>query len=472
MSFARLKDLSRTLSFRLMIWNALVVSLTAIITLVGMQVGVRRALLHEMDRFLLDDLQVLQDTLEGAPDAVAALESDRNVHFEKRSAAVMDQSGKVLWSTDDAMRNLVVRGKRADSQPASHDGYRFVESRVRISDGRILTARVGMPLEVIENETNRVDRLALSFASGALLVAPVLGYWLAGRVVRPLRELNERTARLRPTKKRDDRLPIGGAGDELDQLAGSINALLDRITSYLRHREDFVANAAHELRNPVAAIRSTAEVALGVERTQQEYESLLEEMIEECSRLEILVSQLLLLSESDANRLRFHEQCLDLSEVVQQSVATFGPAAESLDIRLTVASAPVFVDGNRQHLRLVVSNLLDNAVKFSAPGGSITVFLTSDADRGEAVLVVEDTGIGIDPSEIEQVFERFYRGDKARIHDDAHRGAGLGLSICKSIVEAHAGQISVASELGKGTSFMVRLPSPHRARGVIRPPRR
>src|SRR5690606_16829243 len=112
--------------------------------------------------------------------------------------------------------------------------------------------------------------------------------------------------------------------------------LLDRITSYLHHREDFVANAAHELRNPVAAIRSTAEVALGGERSKEEYEGLLEEMIEECARLETLVSQLLLLSESDASRLRFHEKSLDLSEVVQQASSTFGPAAESLDIRLKV----------------------------------------------------------------------------------------------------------------------------------------
>lgn len=462
MFFARLKAFTRTLSFRLMAWNAAVVALTAIVTLVGMQVGVRRALVHEIDQFLLDGLNELRQILELTPaDALSAgsLRSEGlDVHFGQRSATLATETGQVLWSSDNEMLALPYDAQLADALPTNVANFRIVQQHIPLAGGATLVARVGIPLEVIQADVNRVDRLALTFVAGLLVIAPLVGYWLAGRVLLPLRELIQRTALLRPTRQPDDRLPMRGAGDELDQLAGTVNGLLDRIASYLHHREDFVANAAHELRNPVAAIRSTAEVALGGQRTEQEYEELLEEMIEECARLETLVSQLLLLSESDANRLRFGEQGLDLGEVVRQASATFAPAAESLDIQLQVNVEPVLIDGNPHHLRQVVSNLLDNALKYTGQGGSISVTLSAEGKQGGALLVVEDDGIGIAPDDVPQVFKRFFRGDKSRVRDEHERGAGLGLSICKSIVEAHGGSILVESRLGSGTSFTVRLP--------------
>lgn len=455
------KPTLRSLRFRLMAWNAAVVALAAVMTLVGMRVGLRRALVNEMDRLLVDRLGELSQTIVAAPiDSLSSAPLERSGLSRpngQRSALVMTDSGDVLWSSDDRLKSVPLHETAASSSPTNVGAYRVVQERVRLADGKSVVLRVGVPLAEIESDIKRIDKLALAYAACVLAIAPLVGYWLAGRVVLPLRDLIHRTASLRPVK-RGDRLAISGAGDELDQLAGTINGLIDRIGSYLRHREDFVANAAHELRNPVAAIRSTAEVALGSERTKQEYENLLEEMIEECARLELLVSQLLLLSESDANRLRPHDETLDLSEIVRQATATFGPAAESLDIHLQVASAPALVDGNRQHLQQVVSNLLDNALKFTQSGGSIRVSLETDRQTENARFVVSDGGIGIQEADLPHVFERFYRGDKSRAHDLRDRGAGLGLSICKSIVEAHGGSITVASRWGHGATFTVLLP--------------
>jgi heavy metal sensor kinase len=459
MSFAQFKSMLRTLRFRLLAWNATVVALTAVVTLVGMQVGVRKALLHEIDQFLLDGLEELCPLIESATveslPAANEPSSTVHLHFGQRLAAVLDQSGQVLWSSDG--KALAIAAPIVDGQPASIGDFRVVQRHVRDANGKDLVAQVGIPLEVIDANINRVDALALSFAAALLVIAPFVGYWLAGRAVSPLRELILQTSRLRPTKL-DDRLPIRNSGDELDQLAGTINGLLNRIASYLTHREDFVANAAHELRNPVAAIRSTAEVTLASKRSGQEYEQVLEEMIDECARLESLVSQLLLLAESDANRLRVHEQRLDLSEVVQHAAATFGPAAQSLDILVDVSSCPAPIEGNRHHLQQVVSNLLDNALKFTPAGGRISMSLNTDPSTQEVVLMVSDSGIGIPSGDLPLVFERFHRGENARYSQASDRGAGLGLSICKSIVEAHRGSIRVESVAGSGTKFIVRLP--------------
>jgi signal transduction histidine kinase len=208
----------------------------------------------------------------------------------------------------------------------------------------------------------------------------------------------------------------------------------------------------------VAAIRSTAEVTLASPRPSEEYERVLEEMIEECARLESLVSQLLLLSESDADRLKVHEQQLDLSQIVERAVAMFGPAAESLDIRVNSTCMPAIIHGNPHHLQQPVSNLLDNALKFTPPQGRIGVTVEIDEVKKQAVLSVSDSGSGILPDDVPRVFERFYRGEQARYDDGGHRGAGLGLSICKSIVGAHFGTIAVFSTPHVGTTFTVRLP--------------
>lgn len=451
--------MTQTLRFRLLVWNALVVALTALVTLLGMQLGVRKALLHEIDQFLLDGLKELCPLVESTPiEALPAADGPPNsvhLHFGQRLATVVDRSGKLLWSSDG--KDLSLPLSNPDDVPTSVDDFRVVQRQVRDADGKLLMAGVAIPLSVIDADIDRVDALAMSFAAALLVVAPLVGYWLAGRVVSPLRALISQTARLRPGKL-GDRLQLRNSGDELDQLAGTINDLLDRITSYLTHREDFVANAAHELRNPVAAIRSTAEVTLTGPRSGEEYENVLEEMIQECARLESLVTQLLLLSESDADRLKVHEERLDLSQIVERAVAMFGPAAESLGICVNSSSQPATIRGNPYHLQQLVSNLLDNALKFTPPQGRIGVALHVDQVKQQAVVSVSDSGSGILPDEIPHVFERFYRGEQARFGEGGSRGAGLGLSICKSIVGAHRGSIEVISTPHVGTTFTVRLP--------------
>ncbi|MDX1943934.1 MAG: ATP-binding protein, partial [Pirellulaceae bacterium] len=300
------------------------------------------------------------------------------------------------------------------------------------------------------------------------LVSPIGGYLLAGRTTRILAKMIHKTERLRPSEL-NERLPIRGTGDELDALARTINGLLDRIGDYLKQRHDFLANAAHELRTPLAAIRSSVEVALGGERSEAEYRELLDEVISECGSLQALVNQLLLLAESDADRLMVNSEAFSFDDLVRRSAEMFLGVAEFRGLRLVVDPLPAApVVGNRHHLRQVLNNLLDNAIKFTAArhdaaagqpeAGEIRIRLVRDDELGEIRLSLADNGQGIEAEHLPHVFDRFYRADRARTRDGSPGGTGLGLSICQAIVAAHQGTIQVASEFGHGTTFTVTLP--------------
>jgi signal transduction histidine kinase len=335
---------------------------------------------------------------------------------------------------------------------------------------------VGCSQRFLARDMASIDRLVLGVGLLVLVISPIAGHLLTNRTIQPLAQMIRTTARLRPGQL-GQRMPLRGTGDELDSLARTINGLLDRIGHYLQQERDFLANAAHDLRTPLAAIRSSVEVASGGERTEAEYHELLGVVIEQCSALETLVNQLLLLAESEAHRLQVDAELVPLDEVVRSAGEMFEAVAEYHGIELHVAElAPALVAGSRHHLRQVVNNLVDNAIKFTAAGSgaagegdsetggqmratrTVTIELARDEARQQVRLRVIDSGPGIGPDHLPHVFERFYRGDKTRGREGVLRGSGLGLSICKAIAEAHGGSIHVASPPGRGATFTVVLP--------------
>jgi signal transduction histidine kinase len=255
----------------------------------------------------------------------------------------------------------------------------------------------------------------------------------------------------------EERLAIRQTDDELDRLSATVNEFLDRIAVYLSQSNNLLANSAHELRTPLAAIRSSIEVAIGGNRTPQEYQELLSEVIGECASLERLVNQLLLLAETDSELIRAHSEQVDLSGLVERCAEMFSAVAEAQQIELVTAVVPhVFVMGFGNHLRQVVNNLLDNAIKFTEPGGTVRVSLFREGSS--SILRVADTGSGIPAADLPHIFERFFRGDRSRQRIEQTTGTGLGLSICQAIVAAHRGRIFVETREGSGTTMTVQLP--------------
>jgi len=444
-----------------MAWNALVVIITAVVTLLGLREGVRWTLIRELDALLREDLREIELAMQRYSGAQARMfqeQLDRKAQGHAGShwfAQLIDPQGQVVFETSHAPGAATLSAARAGT-PCTISPWRVLAQPRRRDRPEAVSVRVGVSLDMIHADVARLDRLVTGAASLVLLFAPLCGYWLALRATRPLGKMIATMAELRPSELHD-RLELRGTGDELDQLSVTFNRLLDRIGDYLQERRDFVANAAHELRTPLAAIRSSVEVALAAGRRPEEYQKLLTEIIEESSSLEVLVNQLLLLSEAEAERLKGHHDRVRLDEIMEKSLDMFGGLAEFRDIQLSSSSLPAIeVRGNRQHLRQLIYNLLDNALKFTTAGGRVQVTLAAVDDSAE--LVVEDTGSGIPAEDLPHVFDRFFRGDRTRSSGPETRGTGLGLSICQSVVRAHEGTITAESKPGQGTRFIVRLP--------------
>ena len=480
MSFARFRAWTRTLRARLMLWDAAAVFLTVVAVLIGVREGVRFALLHEIDEVLLEDIDEIDLLLkDSGPNGDSTLHANLDRKALGHTHHVwfvqfLDKNGKANWSSVNTPEESAAFADIPDEVGVSQMGFRVIRSLLPKPTAERRWIVVGSSLLIPNQDLERIDQLAFIIGALALLLAPLGGYLLANHAIQPIAEQTRTAARLRPTQL-NERLPTRGSGDELDRLALTFNALLDRTAEYLQQKHDFLANAAHELRTPLAAIHSSVEVALNSDRSAEEYRDLLVDVIAETESLEILIKQLLLLAEVDADRLKIHAESVRLDEIVRAACDMFQAAAESRGIRLAVQlTDEVFVEGNRQHLRQVINNLIDNAIKYTAakrdlpePTKSsieppladvITISLRRDETMRLAVLVVEDQGIGIGAEHLPHILERFYRADHSRTRVSAVTGTGLGLSICDAIITAHRGTISATSEPGRGTRFEVKLP--------------
>jgi heavy metal sensor kinase len=263
-----------------------------------------------------------------------------------------------------------------------------------------------------------------------------------------------RTARRISAEDLSERVERTRTRDELDRLAETMNDMLARLEQAFAQSRRFAADAAHELRTPLAALRGTTEVALRGDRSPQEYRKVLASSLEEVERLIRLSEDLLLLSRSLAGPEPAQER-VDLEPLLLEGLdagARLGQAA-GVSVRIESA-APAVVRGDATALRRALLNLVENAVKYTPRGGKVELSLT--AEEGTASLTVSDTGMGVDPADAERIFEPFVRLDAARSRDTG--GAGLGLAIARSIVVAHRGTLSVESRPGSGSRFTIRLP--------------
>jgi two-component system, OmpR family, heavy metal sensor histidine kinase CusS len=448
-------------SFRALVaaWNTLTILLFTIAILVGLRYGLSYMMLRDEDKLLTEDaaeIRLLLDRIGTRWDTVSIfLDRKANSHASRKwFGMVRKRDGTVLAKSNNVPDIELAKPHGTASTTQTIGSFRVTRDQYRMSPENVWVY-VGATTEGIDENVGRLSQVIGTLGIVLLILAPLGGFLLATRVIRPLSNIIAQTAQLRPLNL-EERLPIRATGDELDQLSATINGLLDRIAAYLDRHRELTANVAHELRSPLAAILSSAEVALNHERSSDEYKELLGSIVEEISRLGTLVNQLLMLAESDAGRLdRSHER-VELDQLVLKAVDMFQGVAEARGIRLEAhVPGPVPVTGNAGYLRQVVQNLIDNAIKFT-PSGVVRVEARLDSDD-HGLLVVTDTGVGISAENLPFVFDRFYRGDQSRTRL-ATGGCGLGLSICKALVTAHGGTISIKSDLGHGTEVRVRFP--------------
>jgi heavy metal sensor kinase len=287
-----------------------------------------------------------------------------------------------------------------------------------------------------------------------LLIATAGGWWMSRRALQPVNQIID-AARSIGEQSLARRLPVPETQDELQRLSETLNQMLGRIESAFRRITEFTADASHELRTPVALIRTTAELALRKQRTTEEYREALEDVHAESVRTTDLIENLLTLARADAGKAALDRRELDLVQVVREASVQGQKlaGARNLRFRTEVPDSPVPAIGDPSALRRLLLIVIDNAVKYT-PEGEITVRLLSA--NGNPQVHVSDTGIGIPQGDLARVFERFYRADKSRSRDSG--GAGLGLSIAKWIAEVHQGAIEARSEQDRGSTFILTLP--------------
>jgi len=291
-----------------------------------------------------------------------------------------------------------------------------------------------------------------------LLVIPVLlagsisvGYWLAGRALAPLVVIADALSEIRPNDL-SQRLSLAPVEDELNRLIRAINALLERLERASSAERRFAADAAHELRTPLAVLRTAIEVTLRHERSAEEYGRALNSALRDAAAVSAMADDLLALTCLD-QELSLGNETIELGALVKEVTEALEPLISSKQLTIGANLGAANVQGNREHLRRVIVNLLDNALRFTPAGGRIAVALQSEI--GRVTLRVADAGPGIDDDDLPFIFDRFFRGRNGR----SEPGKGLGLSLCREIVKLHGGELSARNRSGGGTEFLLTLPS-------------
>jgi len=291
------------------------------------------------------------------------------------------------------------------------------------------------------------------FTPVAILLCVLASWFSAGRALTALQAV-EHAARDITGSNLGLQIPPRGANDELDRLIESFNRMSRRLKTSFDQIRQFSTDVSHELRTPLTAIQGQLEVALFTATRPEQLREAIENALQDVERLSNLVRALLLLSYSETGQLPIHRTRVDLSEMVVDLVEQFQIPAEAAGVHLTTPrSEIVHCDVDRTQMERVVTNLLSNALKYTAAGGSVKAW--AEAAGEQARIVVEDSGIGIPASHLTHIFDRFYRVPDP----NPEKGLGLGLSFVSSIVKSHGGEIHVTSEVGRGSKFTVTLPA-------------
>jgi len=366
-----------------------------------------------------------------------------------------------MWGAARRQKANIVMSELADGSE-----IRVLTKPVFDRQTLVYVIQVGSASREAESSLQNALLLNAIFIPAAILLVSVGGWWLTRRALVPLQTVMQTAHRISGGEL-SHRIEAAGYSEEIRELADAFNQMTERLETSFRQVSDFSDNVSHELRIPLSILRGQTEVSLRRARSEEEYRQVLLSNLEEIQRMEKIVERLLFLSRADRGEITINRAPVDLRGLVSSVAAQFAVSTQHKQLHLAVdappAAAPpdlltrpesMITIGDEVLLRELLLNLVQNAVTYTPAGGTITLALARRDDRIE--LSVADTGCGIPPEEMPRIFDRFYQVDRSR----ASLGSGLGLSLCKWIVEAHGGRIVVDSAVGRGSRFTVVLSAP------------
>jgi len=436
---------------RLALWHAGVLILIVCLFSAGIFVFVRGSLFAGVDRQLARALETVDWVYHHEPEDIQNLPTESGIRLFRVVA-----DGKLFHQTESWERAGLAQGLPGSAAPESWKSPDGRWYRVQV----VTTPAYAIAAAVEEGARRDALWTLIEILAAGVPLAAVLaiagGYFLAGRALAPVGAMADK-AREITADRLGERLPVANPQDEFGRLATVFNDTLSRLCDSFERLRRFTADASHELRTPLTAICSVGEVALQRELDAGAYREVIGSMLEEVRRLTHVVDSLLVLTRADSGAARAEREVVELSSFAGSVADNLRVLAEEKRQTLEVEpGARVEAACDPAILRLGLMNLLDNAIKFTPPGGAILVRARANGS-GESHIEVQDTGPGIAPAHRERVFERFYRGDAGCNGNSP--GAGLGLAIARWAVAANGGRIELESEESRGSLFRIVLPA-------------
>jgi signal transduction histidine kinase len=463
MSFRSLKRLRKTLSFRLTVWYSVLFILSYLV-LFGLAYVQLAVALRQRDResihLKLQELAAYYQAegLNGLQNGLALQERLQQtrpffIRFATASNAtllVKIPGEGVDFDWKQLEQRAIIGNEQWIQIPAHNDDDILEICTLHMPDGSLL--QVGRSNDdrddVLEAFAGIVAGIMILVAAGSMFG----GTFLALRALRPIRHLLQ-TVQAIDAGAMDVRVPTYQTGDELDELSRLFNTMLGKIAALISGMRSALDNVAHDLRTPMTRFRGIAELALGTEADLAVYREALADCVEESDRVLMMLNTLLDISEAETGTMRLELAEVNISVLLEDAVDLYGEVAAAKDLNVSVAATEgLCLRADRNRMQQVLANLLDNAIKYTPSGGKIA--LRAYQQRQQAVILVEDTGMGMSPDELPKIWDRLYRGDDSR----SQRGLGLGLSLVKAVVQAHQGAVEVSSIPGVGSQFTLCFP--------------
>ncbi|UCF90731.1 MAG: HAMP domain-containing histidine kinase [Desulfobacterales bacterium] len=464
MFFKKKPNVQNTLSFRLTILYAAIFALTSFVAFSIFYYRIRSVTMELMDLELTEEIEkyaflMAAKGLQEVRSAVAEkLESENP---KEEFYRLMTFNGDVLVSTDMSPWGAVDAAIHPAQFRGDETGHVFQSIPIpgKAHKARLVSAVIGPEVilqigETLEDAEGYLDiflGLFLVLVCSTVLFSMLIGWFLARRATSDMEEVT-RTAEEIAHGAYDRRVPIKGQFEEIKRLGTTFNTMLDRIQNLLKSMKEINDNIAHDLRSPLARIRGIAEMTLLNQKQNTDCKEMAVSTMEECDSLIDMINTMLDITEAEAGVGETKKEEFDLNPLIVRACELFRPLAaeKKIDFRINLAEPLVF-QGDRKKMQRIVTNVLENAIKYNTEQGIVGV--SAATDNGDVQIVVEDTGIGISESDLPQIFQRFYRCDRSR----SLSGVGLGLSLAKAYTESMNGTISVQSTLNHGSTFTLRF---------------